>query len=125
MTKKDFKDSIATQTTQLSPAMAFVSATPAQVVAPQTLTHAEGGCTLDIPNPENARTASTGTLMETKSKKTQFTCRPSDMEPALKIATMRRVSLNELLNIYLKEGKKKDFKLVARYDEVFGNEDIE
>ncbi|GHT96839.1 hypothetical protein FACS1894122_15500 [Alphaproteobacteria bacterium] len=104
MTKKDFKDSITTQTTQLSsPAMAFVSAN-VPVVQPPAFTPAEAvsESKIGLAHVSEAREAVNGSSfkLETKSKKTHLICRPSDMECALKIATMRRVSFNELMNIY-------------------------
>jgi cellulose biosynthesis protein BcsQ len=57
---------------------------------------------------------------ETKSKKVNFLLRPSDVKLAVKIAAMKQISLNELVNVYLSEGIKKDFAMAEHYDEVFG-----
>lgn len=57
---------------------------------------------------------------ETKSKRLNLLIRPSLFEAASKIATMRRISVNELLNKTLEELVAGEANTIEMYDKIFG-----
>lgn len=56
---------------------------------------------------------------ERKSKRVNLLMQPSVMEDLQKIATMRRTSVNDLINSVMKEYAASQRALVAQYDTVF------
>jgi hypothetical protein len=56
---------------------------------------------------------------ETKSKRLNLLIRPSLMDDFIKVAYMRRTSINDLINTLIDECVKKDVRLIDDYDRLF------
>jgi predicted HicB family RNase H-like nuclease len=103
MSKKSFKDS--------NPALQFISVASQEEEAANTDNTQN---TLNTFNTSNLK-------KERKSKRLNLLLQPSVVEKVEKIATMKRTSLNDLINTLLKEFISREAETLSRYDEVFGN----
>ena len=56
---------------------------------------------------------------ETKSKRLNLLVYPSLLEDLKKIATMNRISVNELINEVLSEFAEKESRTISRYEKYF------
>ena len=105
--KKTFSD--------CNPALAFIS--------PQPQKNTEG-----TPNTAPAQNTepTPSTPVYTREKKTRrlnLSLQPSTMEAITKIAFMKRISANDLINRVLKQYVKDNPDLLAQYDAIFPKED--
>ena len=93
MAKKTFKEDM--KRAALNPALSFLS------------------------GDEAARDQAAGQDEERKSKRLNLLIRPGLYRDALKIATMERTSINEIVNRSIAEYAERRAELVKKYDEVF------
>jgi hypothetical protein len=117
MTKKTFKDS--------NPALQFIStvASEGEVLAYNTHNTNNKHNTHNINN--TPKTASAKTKEETKSKRLNLLLQPSVVSDMEKIATMKRSSVNDLINTILKDFVSQEAEALTKYEEVFGKGEIE
>jgi hypothetical protein len=111
MSKKSFKDS--------NPAFQFISVAVQEEEVVDTHNTQD---TSNIYNTENMSSPSNTSRLknERKSKRLNLLLQPSVMEKVEKIATMKRTSVNDLINTLLKELISRERETLSRYEEVFG-----
>lgn len=113
MAKKDFS---AAKNPVLNPAMRFIT-TATEPAAPPVLE--------PVPTPEPNREkkpAAAADAGERKSRRLNLLVQPSVLEDISRIATMRRTSVNDLINSVLKDYAQAEAETLARYVEAFGEE---
>lgn len=131
MAKKDFSNK---QNPAIIPALQFITArqqTPEEApegapvgMTPQAAEEKSAAAPRKVTPRKAAATPESGGEKENKSKRLNLLLRPSVMEDLQKIATMRRTSVNDLINGALVAFARENRADIEQFDEVFGPKDV-
>lgn len=62
-------------------------------------------------------------IRELRDKRVSFVFRPSTIEAAKKVAYMTRQPFNDAVNMLLEQYAAEHIDLIAKYDQIFGEDD--
>lgn len=93
---------------------------PATEKAPAAKASAPAPASKRVTPARTPQTQAVARKNERKTKRLNLLLRPSVMEDLQKIATMRRTSVNDLINEALQAFAQKNKPLIIQHDEVFG-----
>lgn len=118
MAKKDFSSK---QNPVTNPALRFITgAAPAEVVAEVVAEVPVQEVPVAAPAPVKKAERPKKPTAERKTRRLNLLLQPSVLEDVSKIATMRRTSVNDLINEVLRAYAKKNADVIRTHDEVFG-----
>lgn len=76
------------------------------------------GTSAQVPTPQNTKRKA-----ESKSKRLNLLVYPGVYEDLFKVATMKRTSVNDLINTILRDYTEAEADTIKKYDTVFSGED--